>query len=49
MKVQQWDGKKWIAITPKWIVGDKALVRKLVEESSGKYAEEKKITPACMK
>jgi branched-chain amino acid transport system substrate-binding protein len=49
VKVQQWDGKKWTAITPKWIVGDKALVRKLVEESSGKYAEEKKITPACMK
>ncbi|MEG2033159.1 MAG: ABC transporter substrate-binding protein, partial [Janthinobacterium sp.] len=49
VKVQQWDGKKWTAITPKWIVGDKALVRKLVEESSSKYAEEKKITPACMK
>jgi branched-chain amino acid transport system substrate-binding protein len=49
VKVQQWDGKKWVAITPNWIVGDKALVRKLLEESSNKYAEEKKITPACMK
>lgn len=48
VKVQQWDGKKWNAITPKWIIGDKALVRQLVEESSGKYAAEKKITPACM-
>ncbi|UGQ46305.1 ABC transporter substrate-binding protein [Massilia endophytica] len=49
VKVQQWDGKKWVPITPNWIVGDRALVRKLVEESSNKYAEEKKITPACMK
>jgi branched-chain amino acid transport system substrate-binding protein len=49
VKVQQWDGKKWNAITPNWIVGDKALTRKLLEESSLKYAEEKKITPACLK
>ncbi len=48
VKVQQWDGKKWNAITPKWVVGDKALTRKLVDESSAKYAAEKKITPACM-
>ena len=49
VKVQQWDGKKWTAITPNWIVCDKALTRKLLEESSLKYAEEKKITPACLK
>ncbi len=49
VKVQQWDGKKWNAITPNWIVGDKALTRKLVDESSAKYAADKKITPACMK
>jgi branched-chain amino acid transport system substrate-binding protein len=49
VKVQQWDGKKWAAITPNWIVGDKALTRKLLEESSLKYAAEKKITPACLK
>ncbi|MYM69402.1 ABC transporter substrate-binding protein [Pseudoduganella sp. FT55W] len=49
VKVQQWDGKKWNAITPNWIVGDKALTRKLLEESSAAYAAEKKITPACMK
>ena len=49
VKVQQWDGKKWVAITPNWVVGDKALTRRLVEESSAAYAAEKKITPACLK
>ena len=49
VKVQQWDGKKWVAVTPNWITGDKALTRRLVEESSLAYASEKKITPACMK
>lgn len=49
VKVQQWDGKKWNAITPNWIVGDKALTRRLLEESSAAYAAEKKITPACAK
>lgn len=48
VKVQQWDGKKWVAITPNWIVGDRALVKKLVDESSNKYAAEKNIKPACM-
>ncbi|MES2538438.1 MAG: ABC transporter substrate-binding protein [Pseudomonadota bacterium] len=47
-KVQRWDGKKWVAVTPNWVVGDKAMVRKLLEESSAKYAAEKKMTPACM-
>jgi len=49
VKVQQWDGKAWKPVTPNWVVGDKVLLRKLVDESSGKYAAEKKITPACMK
>jgi branched-chain amino acid transport system substrate-binding protein len=48
VKVQQWDGKQWKAITPNWVVGDKTLTHKLVEESSMAYAAEKKITPACM-
>ena len=48
VKVQQWDGKAWKAITPNWVVGDRALTRKLLEESSMAYAAEKKITPACM-
>jgi branched-chain amino acid transport system substrate-binding protein len=47
VKVQLWNGTKWVAITPNWIVGDKELTRKLLEESSAKYAAEKKITPAC--
>jgi branched-chain amino acid transport system substrate-binding protein len=47
VKVQQWNGSKWSAITPNWVVGDKALTRKLLEESSLKYATEKKITAAC--
>jgi branched-chain amino acid transport system substrate-binding protein len=48
VKVQQWNGDKWVAITPQWIVGDKALTRKLLEESSAKYAAEKNIKPACL-
>jgi branched-chain amino acid transport system substrate-binding protein len=47
VKVQQWNGSKWVALTPNWIVGDKALLKKLIDESSAKYAAEKKITPAC--
>lgn len=48
VKVQNWDGKKWVPVSQNWLVGDKALIRKLVEESSAKYAAEKKITPACL-
>jgi branched-chain amino acid transport system substrate-binding protein len=48
VKVQKWDGAKWVAVTPNWVVGDKAMTRRLLEESSAKYAAEKKITPACM-
>ena len=43
-KVQQWDGSKWKPITPNWLVGDKAMVRKMVEESAAKYGAEKKLT-----
>lgn len=49
VKVVQWDGKKWFAVSKNWITGDKALVRKLLEETSAAYAKEKGITPACMK
>ena len=48
VKVQQWNGSKWVAVTPDWVVGDKALTRKLLEESSAKYAAEKNIKPACL-
>ena len=39
-KVQQWDGKKWVALSKTWITGDKALVRKLLEDSSAEAAKE---------
>ncbi len=48
VKVQVWDGKRWKAVTPNWVTGDRAMVRRLVEESSMKYANEKKITPGCL-
>ena len=48
VKVQLWDGKAWKAITPNWVVGDLAKVRSIVNESSAKYAAEKKIVPGCM-
>ncbi len=47
VKVQQWNGTKWVAVTPNWVVGDQALLKKLIADSSAKYAAEKKITPAC--
>ncbi len=46
-KVQTWDGTAWKAVTPNWITGDRAMVQKMVAESSAKYAAEKKLTPAC--
>jgi len=49
VKVQEWTGDHWKAVTPNWFVGDKVLTRALIEESSAKYAAEKKITPACLK
>jgi branched-chain amino acid transport system substrate-binding protein len=48
-KVQQWDGSKWVALSKTWITGDKALVRKLLEDSSAAYAKEKNIKAACHK
>jgi branched-chain amino acid transport system substrate-binding protein len=48
VKVQRWDGNKWVAVTPNWVVGDRALTHRLLMESSNKYAAEKKITPACL-
>jgi branched-chain amino acid transport system substrate-binding protein len=42
--VQRWDGKALKAVTPNWVVGDKAMIRKMQEESAAKYAAEKKIT-----
>lgn len=49
VKVVQWDGKQWVAISKSFFTGDKALVRRLLEESSAAYAKDKGITPACLK
>lgn len=48
VKVQLWDGNAWKAVTPNWITGDRAMIQRMVAESSAKYAVEKKITPACL-
>lgn len=48
VKIQMWDGKAWKAVTPNWMVGDKAMTRAIVEKSSAEYAAEKKIVPGCM-
>ena len=48
VKVQLWDGKSWKAVTPNWVVGDKAMTRAMLEKSSADYAAEKKITPGCL-
>ena len=48
VKVQLWDGRAWKAVTPNWISGDRAMVQRMVAESSAKYAAEKKITPGCL-
>lgn len=48
VRFQQWDGKKWNAVS-EWISGDRELVRKMVEESAAAYAKEKGIKPECMK
>ena len=44
VKFQQWDGKEFKPVTP-FMAGDRAMVRKMVEDSAAKYAAEKKITP----
>ena len=39
--VQQWDGTKFVRKSDGWITGDRALVRKLAEQSAEQYASEK--------
>jgi branched-chain amino acid transport system substrate-binding protein len=48
VRFQQWEGGKWNPVS-EWMSGDKAMVRKMVEESAAKYAIEKGITAGCMK
>ncbi len=47
VRFQQWDGKHWKAVSD-WISGDRAMVRKMVEDGAAKYAAEKGIKPACL-
>jgi branched-chain amino acid transport system substrate-binding protein len=48
VRFQQWENGKWQAVS-EWLSGDRALVRKMVEDSAAKYAKEKNITPECLK
>jgi branched-chain amino acid transport system substrate-binding protein len=48
VRFQKWEGGKWVPASD-WMSGDRALVRKMVEDSADKYAKEKGFTPGCMK
>lgn len=48
VKIQQWDGSKWVIVS-NWIEGNKDLIHPLLKASAAKYAKEKGITPGCMK
>ncbi len=44
VKFQMWTGNGFKQVTP-FMAGDRAMVRKMVDEAATKYAAEKKITP----
>jgi branched-chain amino acid transport system substrate-binding protein len=44
VKMQQWDGSKWVTLTD-WIEGNKTLIHPLFQADAAKYAKEKGITP----
>ncbi|MEW6513850.1 MAG: ABC transporter substrate-binding protein [Pseudomonadota bacterium] len=44
VKMQQWDGAKWVPLTD-WIEGNKALIHPLFKADAAKFAKEKGITP----
>ncbi len=44
IKIQQWDGAKWVLVSD-WIDGNRALVRPLLEQSAIDYGKSKGITP----
>ena len=48
IKIQQWDGTKWVLVSD-WIEGNKNLIHPLFKASAQEYAKEKNITPACLK
>lgn len=48
IRMQQWDGLRWVALTD-WIEGDRELIYPLFQASAAKYAKEKNIRPRnCM-
>ena len=48
VRFQQWKNGQWNAASD-WMSGDRALIRRMVEESAARYAKEKGIKPGCMK
>lgn len=44
IKLQQWDGSKWVVLSD-WIEGNRALVHPLFHAAATQYAKEKGITP----
>jgi branched-chain amino acid transport system substrate-binding protein len=44
VRIQQWDGAKWIPVTD-WIEGNKALIHPIFQANAKQYAKEKGITP----
>ncbi|CAG9170373.1 ABC transporter substrate-binding protein [Cupriavidus pampae] len=48
VKIQQWDGSKWVVVSD-WIEGNKALIHPLFKANAAQYAKEKGITPGCVK
>jgi branched-chain amino acid transport system substrate-binding protein len=44
VKIQQWDGAKWVPVSG-WIEGNKELIHPLFKTSAQQYAKEKNITP----
>lgn len=44
VKIQQWDGAKWVPVSD-WIEGNKGLIHPLFQASAKQYAKEKGITP----
>ena len=45
-KIQQWDGKQWVALTD-WLTADPALFKDILYGKAEAYAKEKGITPAA--
>ncbi|QET02947.1 ABC transporter substrate-binding protein [Cupriavidus pauculus] len=48
VKIQQWDGSKWVVVSD-WIEGNKNLIHPLFKATAAQYAKEKGITPGCVK